>query len=103
LKPQRHTPAVISWGKIVACGRGCLISLRTEAVGHTSTARQAASRSAAVVGCRANTLLPCLATMRSGATWRDAPQSMHAVSTYQSPGAESGLRVGFMAIVVRSL
>jgi hypothetical protein len=33
--------------------------------------------------------------IRLGATSRDAPQSMHAISMYQSPGAESGLRMGF--------
>ena len=97
LKPQRHTLSVIGSGKILTCGRGCFVSLRTDAVGQTSTARQAASCSSDDTGCRANTLLPPRATIRSGATWRDAPQSIHAVSMYQSPGAESGLRVGFIA------
>jgi hypothetical protein len=77
-------------------GVGCFVSLRTDAVGHTSTARHAASCSSGVSGCRANTLLPFRPMIRSGATWRDAPQSMHALSMYQSPGAESGLRMGFI-------
>ena len=83
------------------CGRGCFVSLRTDAVGHTSTARQAASRSSGDTGCRAKMLLPSRATMRPGATWRDAPQSIHAVSMYQSPVAESGLRTGFIAYSCR--
>src|SRR4030095_11700746 len=96
LNPQRQTPGVISSGKMVSFGRGRFVSLRTDAVGQTSTARHAASCSSGVTGCRAKTLLSLRSTIKPGATWRDAPQSMHAVSTYQSPAAESGLRLGFL-------
>lgn len=95
MNPHLQTLSVIACGKGLTCGRGCFVSLRTDAVGHTSTARHAASCSSGVSGCRANTLLPFRPMIRSGATWRDAPQSMHASSMYQSPGAESGLRMGF--------
>jgi hypothetical protein len=96
LNPQRHTPPVISCGKMTPRGRAYLVSLRTDAVGHTSSARHAASLSSCVFGCRAKTLLSFRSTMSAGATCREAPQSMHAVSMYQSPGAESGLRGGFI-------
>jgi hypothetical protein len=56
LNPQRHTPPVISCGKMTPRGRACLVSLRTDAVGHTSSARHAASLSSCVFGCRAKTL-----------------------------------------------
>ena len=103
LNPHRHTPSVIASGKITASGRGCFVSLRTDAVGQTSTARHTAIWSSGVVGCRVNTLLPFRCTIRSGATWHAAPQSMHAVSMYQLPGAESGLRMRFTPVDFQSV
>src|SRR6266540_953948 len=75
-------------------GLGCLCSARTEAVGHTSTARHAIISSSAFAGWRAKTLLSPRSTIRPGATWRAAAQLMHAVSMYQSPDAESGFLTG---------
>jgi glutathione S-transferase len=79
LNPHRQTASVIASGKTLAPGWGCFFSLRTDAVGQTSTARQAASRSSGVLGCRANTLLPFRRAIRPGATWHAAPQSQHRV------------------------
>src|SRR5262249_17893615 len=69
-----------------------------EAVGHTSAARQASSSSSAFAGCRAKMDSSLRRMTRPGATLRDAPQSMHRVSTYQSPGAESRLRADTLAM-----
>jgi len=46
-------------------------SLRTDAVGHTSTARHAASCSSGVAGCRAKMLFSLRSTMSPGATCRE--------------------------------
>src|SRR2546421_4350404 len=65
-----------------------LVSVRTEAVGQTSMARQAIISSSAFAGWRAKTLLSPRSTINPGATWRAAAQLMQAVSMYQSPGAD---------------
>src|SRR5919204_6918100 len=84
-------PGASSCGKTPA-GRCLRDSLRTDAVGHTRSARHAINSSSAFAGWRANTLLSPRSTIKPGATCREAAQLMHAVSMYQSPDAESGLR-----------